>query len=215
MRRSPHQKHRFQKLERRSRGLLRRIESLYCSYMNNICIRHLWQYCVLITASVLVTCTKRLLTRKYCVLLFLHFLVVNSIIMVRSLNSLRAPQINTAPFVWPENACQAQHGFEHKKEDLKLALPMVLFSWKPRGTCCPFLSCRVLNRLSLWQYDPSVCLCIHGIWYCETAATDFDDLISLLFHVWSCAVLGVYFELVALKDNIINYLLQSEEIGAP
>lgn len=196
MRRSPHQKHRFQKLERRSRGLLRRIESLYCSYMNNICIRHLWQYCVLITACVLVTCTKRLLTRKYCVLLFLHFLVVNSIIMVRSLNSLRAPQINTAPFVWPENACQAQHGFEHKKEDLKLALPMVLFSWKPRGHAVP--SCPVECWIDS-AFGSMILVCVYASMVSGTVRQ-----LQQILMTWS--VFSFTFEAVLYLGCILNWL---------
>lgn len=79
----------------------------------------------------------------------------------------------------------------------KLALPSVCFSWKCRG------SRRVLNRLGFWQHSHNVCVHVSGIWYHETTTVDFVDVMSHLFHVWSHATLGVCFELVTLKGNII------------
>lgn len=62
-----------------------------------------------------------------------------------------------------------------------------LLHLKMQRKCSLLLSHKVLNGFGFWQQGHSVCVHVGGIWYHETATTDFDKL-DCLFHVQSYAV---------------------------
>lgn len=186
---------------------------------------------------------KGILRLKFGVPLFLWFQVaVNSILMVWSLNSSRAPQmINYSTFctAYPKRSSSAVWPWTWKR--LLLTLPKAEVagygSWRAYNDCvtkssqtgpsyCSLLletqedgtiglSRRVLNGLSFRHHRRSVCVLVSGIWYHETATTGFGDNMGNLFHIQSRAAPGVRLEVIVLKAKVSNYLLHSRGIETP